>query len=327
LSTTTFLSNETLWKTITAEVKAASHVDAAVAYFGQGGSHLLPLKNGDRLIVNMSISTVRAGATDPREIEKLMHRGVQVFSRRNLHAKIVVADKSVISGSANVSKRAKDLLDEAAIWTNDLAVLRRAKKFIDGLCIEPVRPDYLAKCKENYRPPKIEGEQSAGLKRQSRVPHAKLWIVNLVQSFVPDDELERYEKGEAKAARLIKNADRFETTSFHWSREPRIAKDLELGDWFIQVVKYKDQRTLVDPPGQFLSLDIYPRANGKKRWVFHLEVPKRGERMEWKALQKRARSALGGSASASPRTRPIRDIRAADSLLSLWTPAGRVSRK
>ena len=140
MSTTTFLSNETLWKTVTAIVKAASHVDAAVAYFGQGGSHLLPLKKGDRLIVNMSISTVRAGATDPREIEKLMKRGVQAFSRRNLHAKIVVADKSVISGSANVSKRADDLLDEAAIWTNDPAVLRRAKKFV-GTDFVPSRSD------------------------------------------------------------------------------------------------------------------------------------------------------------------------------------------
>lgn len=327
MSTTTFLSNEILWKTVTTEVKAASHVDAAVAYFGQGGSRLLPLKKGDRLIVNMSIATVRAGATDPREIEKLINRGVLVFSRRNLHAKLVVADKSVISGSANVSKRAEDLLDEAAIWTNDPAVLRRAKKFIDGLCTEPVRPDYLAKCKENYRPPRINGGQLDAPKKQSRVKHAKLWIVNLVESSIPDDELTRYEKGEVRAAKLIKDADRFETASFHWSREPRIAKDLEDGDWFIQVIKYKDRSTLVYPPGQFRSLDIYGRGNGKKRWVFHLEVPKRGESMEWNRFHTRAKSALGSSASMSPRTKPIRDIRAADFILSLWTPAGRLSRK
>jgi hypothetical protein len=327
VSATTFLSNETLWQTITAQVKAAAHVDVAVAYFGQGGTKLLPLRKGDRLIVNMSVATVRAGGTDPREIEKLINRGVKAFTRRNLHAKLVVADKSVISGSANASQRAGNLLDEAAIWTNDPAVLRRARKFIDGLCTEPIRPEYLAKCKKLYEPPKVDGKLANGQKPERRVAHAKLWIVNLVESLIPDAELERYERGETKAAKLIKDADRSATESFHWSHKPKMADHLEVGDWFVQVIKCKDQSTLVHPPGQFLLLDDYARGAGKKRWVFHLETPKRGEVMDWSKFRKLAKSALGTNAPATPRTRPIRDVRAADSILSLWTPGGRISRK
>src|SRR5207248_10301066 len=104
-----------------------------IAYIGQGGAKLLPLRSGDRLVVDMSLATVKAGSTDPREIEKLMRRGVQAFTRRNLHAKLIVADRSVIAGSANVSKRSKAVLDEAAIWTNEPAVVRRARIFIDRL--------------------------------------------------------------------------------------------------------------------------------------------------------------------------------------------------
>jgi hypothetical protein len=74
VSVTTFLTNETLWQTLAARIKAASHVDAAIAYFGQGGAKLLPLRTGDRLVVDMSPATVRAGGTDPREIEKLIQR-------------------------------------------------------------------------------------------------------------------------------------------------------------------------------------------------------------------------------------------------------------
>jgi len=321
------LSNKTLWETVRAQVKAARHVDAAVAYFGQGGAKLLPLRKGDRLIVNMSATTVRAGGTDPREIEKLIDRGVEAFTRRNLHAKLVIADKSVISGSANVSQRAENLLDEAAIWTNDPAVLRRARKFVDGLCTEPIRPEYLAKCKAIYEPPKFNGQPANGQKVQHRVAHAKLWIVNLVESSIPDAELQRYERGEAKAAKLIKDANRFETVAFHWSHKPKMADDLEIGDWFVQVVKYKDQSTLVHPPGQFLLLDTYSRGADKKRWVFHLEIPKRGETMDWKKFRKLAKFALGANAPLTPRTRPVRDVRAADSILSLWTLGGRVSRK
>jgi hypothetical protein len=58
---TTFLSNEALWQALTAKVKAAQHVDAAIAYFGQGGAKLLPLRSGHRLIVDMSPATVQAG--------------------------------------------------------------------------------------------------------------------------------------------------------------------------------------------------------------------------------------------------------------------------
>ncbi len=130
MSITTFLSNETLWQNLSARIKAARHVDAAIAYFGQGGARLLPLRKGDRLIVDMSPAIVRAGGTDPREVEKLMLRGVKVFTRRNLHAKTVVSDNSVISGSANVSKHSQQVLDEAAILTNDQSAVRRAGEFI-----------------------------------------------------------------------------------------------------------------------------------------------------------------------------------------------------
>lgn len=136
MSLTTFLSNEALWQELYRRVKAAWHVDAAIAYFGQGGAKLLPLRRGDRLIVDMSPAIVQAGGTDPREIEKLIRRGVHVYTRRHLHAKTIVADRYVISGSANVSKRSQQLLDEAAIFTNDQSAVRRAREFIERLSTE-----------------------------------------------------------------------------------------------------------------------------------------------------------------------------------------------
>jgi hypothetical protein len=70
MSVTTLLSNETLWQTVTARIKAAGDMDAAIAYVGQGGEKHLPLRTGDRLVVDMSPATVHAGGTDPREVEK-----------------------------------------------------------------------------------------------------------------------------------------------------------------------------------------------------------------------------------------------------------------
>ena len=67
----TFLSNETYWQDLSDRIKAAKQTDAAIAYFGLGGAKCLPLRRADRLIVDMSQATVRAGATDPREGSRL----------------------------------------------------------------------------------------------------------------------------------------------------------------------------------------------------------------------------------------------------------------
>jgi hypothetical protein len=93
LSKTTFLVGEDLWKVLPKLVRSSRRVYAAIAYLGQDGAKLLPLKRGDRLVVDMSIATVKAGGTCPHEVEKLIKRGVKVFTRSNLHAKIVIADK------------------------------------------------------------------------------------------------------------------------------------------------------------------------------------------------------------------------------------------
>jgi hypothetical protein len=329
VSVATFLCNETLWQTLTAHIKAANHVDAAIAYFGQGGANLIPLRAGDRLVVDMSPATVRAGGTDPREVEKLIQRGVQAFTRRNLHAKIVIADKSVISGSANASRHSQQVLDEAAILTTQPSAVRRAREFIDRICTEPVRPEYLAKCKSIYRPPRFNGRRMASKNGQRRATHAKLWLVNLMETSVPESEVEKYQQGEAKAEKLIKDQARSDTTSFHWPYKPKMANELELGDWLIQIVRYKDKSILVYPPGQLLLVDHYVRDPklGKQRWVFHLEVPKRGETMTWKRFRQAMRSLFGSGAPLSPRTKPIREIQIADGLLGLWTASGRVSRR
>ena len=307
MSVTTFLSNETLWQTIAARIKAASHVDAAIAYFGQGGAKLLPLRIGDRLVVDMSPATVRAGGTDPREVEKLIQRGVRGVHPAKSHAKIIVADKSVISGSANVSRHSQQVLDEAAILTTEPSAVRRAREFIDRICTEPVRPEYLEECKRIYRPPRLNGQRTSIKNRQPRATHAKLWLVNLVESSVPEPELERYEQGEAKAEKLVKDEGRSTTTSFHWPYKPKMASELELGDWIIQFMTYKDKRVLVYPPGQLLFIDPYVRdpESGKERWVFHLEVPRRRETMTWNEFRRATKSFFGPSPPSKPAPSPF----------------------
>ena len=152
-SITRFAYNDDLWREIKARVAKGKRVRAAFAYLGKGGAKLLALKKGDSLVVDMSLGAVRQGVTDPREIRRLMGRGVRVFSRGSLHAKFAVVDKTLIAGSANVSRNSNEILDEAGVITTDPAALRRAKDFFDQLCTEPVGKQYLKTCIAEYRPP------------------------------------------------------------------------------------------------------------------------------------------------------------------------------
>ncbi len=328
MGTTHFLINESIWQAMSELMKSAKHVDAVIAYFGDSGARLLPLQEGHRLVVDMSQSAVKAGSTDPFEIEKLMKRDVLVFTRRNLHAKIVIADDTVLVGSANISRNSRDNLDEAAILTKDSWVLKQACEFFDRLCTEPVRDEYLEQCKGAYRPPRIPGQRGSKAKGTSRARHAKLWVVNLIDyRDIPQAELDHFEESEQKALELIKDTSRSSLHTFHWPYEPKMADELEPGDWIIQCIRHEDKSITVWPPGQFLWLDHYIRNSKtkKERYVFHLEMPRRGQTMDWKEFSKAMKSIMSEEI-AQPRTRPIRDAQHADDLLRLWTPRGRIAK-
>lgn len=329
VSNISFLINEDIWETIPKIIKTSKHTDVVVAYLGTDGSQLLPLKKGDRLVVDMSIATVKAGATNPHEIRKFIKRGVKVFNRRNLHAKIIITDKEVLTGSANVSKNSRDTLEEAAILTDDRIALQRAKKFIHQICTEPVLPEYLKECIKSYRPPKVNGKRVGAKGISRRAKHAKLRIVSLIDyAEFPEDEIEDYEKSEKKANRLIKDKSKSVLENFRWSRKPKMADDLEQGDWFIQCVEHDDKSISVSPPAQLILLDHYIRnkQNGMERYVFHLESPKGGQKMDWKIFRRKLNSVLS-TEKKKPPTMAIRDTTQADELLRLWTPKGRIARK
>ena len=235
----------------------------------------------------------------------------------------------MIAGSANISKRSKTLLDEAAIWTNDEAVVRRARNFIERLCTEPIRPEYLKICKEQYKPPRMNGSEGVPRKAQARVNHPKLWIVNLSDSYsLPPAETARYAKSEAKAEHVIKDAVRSKTDSFHWPHKPRMADELEPGDWLIMAIKHKDKNVQAPALTAILLIDSYVRnsQSRKERWVFHLEVPLHVQPMKWNQFQSAVRS-RGIALAPGPRTQPIRDVDVADTLLRVWTAGGRISSR
>jgi hypothetical protein len=317
-----FLFNEALWDELENRIPRAKVVRAAVAYIGTGGSALLPLRRGDKLVVDMSLRSVRSGTTDPKEIKKFLREGVSVFSRGSLHAKFFVTDGVLIAGSSNISRHAKDTLDEAALLTDDQAAIARAARTFDQLCTEPVRKNYLDKCIAEYRPPKFGNGPTASRKRRSKVTQARLWIIaGLRYVHIPEDEEAAVSRVVKKAEKKLLDFERSEVDYTHYTAPVGFFKQIREGDWVITCVKDKKGFD-VSSPSRFLGIEDYPRGKGKRRYLLLLEKSTSGKAIRWSTFQQAAPTSIAAVHRANPRTRPIANDADADALLRLWNARG-----
>ncbi|MCJ7543600.1 MAG: phospholipase D-like domain-containing protein [Phycisphaerae bacterium] len=329
MAITRFLSNMSLWREIGARARDGKRVQAAVAYFGTGGADLLPLKKQDVLLVDMSLGAVSRGETNPKEIRRLMRRGVQVFTRAGLHAKFLLADNTLIVSSANVSERSRMVLDEAGVLTTDVAAVKRARRFLEQLCTEPVREEYLKKCIVTYKPPKFGGGGRRRGARRKRITQAKLWFIGgLVYEDVPKQERETIERLERKVAKAhrVKKASVGET---HYPQRQSYFDHLRLGeDWVVCSVLDRDSGVrYAEAPARVLDVVSYPRGRGKRRWILFVEEAARAQDMPLRSFRSRVRKIVPELDRDNPRTRAIADEEQADAILRLWTHAGRIAKR
>ncbi|MDB4946677.1 MAG: hypothetical protein JWP97_6211 [Labilithrix sp.] len=315
-----FLFKAQLWDELAARIPRAKKVRAAIAYLGTGGSKLLPLRAGDELVVDMSLRAVRSGVTNPSEVKKLLRRKVKVFSRETLHAKFLIIDRVVIAGSSNISSHAKNTLDEAAILTDDAAVLRRAADTFGLLCNEPVRKEYLAKCLAEYRPPNFGGgsHRTPGEKKARR---RTVWMIGGLRYA---DMAHEEEKRVAAVVERTREKLAYENTyvdSLHYAREMNFFRKLAVGDWLL--VGMRDESASdVYPPAQYLGVERYTRGDGKRGYLLLCEAPRGAKPVPWPQLRKAAGRGLARKLGVNLRTMPTDTDQDGDALLRLWDDRG-----
>lgn len=148
------LITQSPWAAISAAASGAkqpSHV--AVAYLGQKGDELLPLAQGSKLVVDVSLSAVRAGITHPGTLLKIHKRGVSVFTAPLLHAKVFAFDGVGFVGSTNASVRSRDHLREALVRVADAPTLADIRDYVDGLATDELSKADLEWLGKQYSPP------------------------------------------------------------------------------------------------------------------------------------------------------------------------------
>ena len=322
-ATTRFLGGKQVWEELRQRSSfAKGAVSAAVAYFGKDGCDLLTLKKSDTLLVDMSLGAVRQGVTDPREIKKLVDRGVQVYSRACLHAKFYLFEDTLICGSANVSNHSCNGLDEACVLTTSASAIRAAKTYLGKMCSEPVTERYVEQCIGEYRPPRFKAAVMPC--RASRGRRAKVWFIGGISDYDPSEaEQQRIDGAIADAERELPEQGH-EIAWIRYQKKPKFFDAIQRENWVIDAMWQGDHRRLVGPPAKVLAKRKYRSSRGVETHLLIMDRASAGEPMGYTEFRRRGGKIVPELDSTKARTRPIADPDAGDALLRLWTKNGSI---
>lgn len=263
------LITKNIWATLTKAAKLSKTKSmVAVAYFGQQGARMLPLKKGSTLLVDASEKAVKSGQTCPDELLKLYYNGVQIYSLENLHAKLFVIGKELFIGSTNVSGNSSKILQEAIVKTNDKQAIEDAKAFIESHTgkIE-MGEEQLNRLSKMYNPPKNMGVRNPSSKSSQKEKTSSFQVVQLENIKVSEEENEQFEMGAAEAQKYRIKKSRHSVDEFILDGKV----NLITGDIIMQIVD-EGNNIYVTPPGTLIHMRNW--SNGKKnKTCCFVEIP------------------------------------------------------
>lgn len=253
-----------VWDNLTRAAKSSKKsAYIAVAYFGQGGADLLPLKRGSVLVVDASEDSVRSGQTSPKELLRLYKKGVRIHSVRGLHAKVYVIGDELFIGSANVSRNSRDRLQEALVRTQDESVVRASKAFVKSLMRVELGESELKRLGKMYarRARKTQGGRTPKRGNQPRV-----FVSQFTSNDTPEGEEAEYQKGAKAARKHLSQSSRHQMESYH--RRRGYSWSWKRGDLLIPV----------EMDSRWRPMRIYPiervihKRDGLKHRFFYVEA-------------------------------------------------------
>jgi hypothetical protein len=270
----TTLVTKDIWRALTAAAKKKHKSAVAVAYFGDGAAKLLPIASGSTLVVDAGESTVKGGQTCPSELKKLQKRGVRIYTRRNLHAKVFVFGPKAFIGSSNASHNSGKL-HEAVIATTDRRIIAAARQFVLDHCIQSLGPERLSELEKMYRPPRVPGggprsKEERGPRNQADdIPRVR--IAQCHEDDPPAESKDVEEAGRRAARKRMEKPRSHELDEFWWEGNQ---SEFLPGEMVVQVTNGGSGRVLVSPPGTVVGVRKGTKRGKRYTFVF-VEVPKR----------------------------------------------------
>jgi hypothetical protein len=299
------LLTKNIWPTLTSLAKREK-ASCAVPYFGTGGSKLLPLRRGSRLVIKFDRGSVTSGQVNPKDIIRLIRRGVEVHACSNLHAKVFAFGRLAIVGSANVSTLSATTLLEACVKIRGSGFAKDCKTFVQSLSGDVVGLEFAESMLKLYRPPKRVGVRAKKSKRRIVPQHSELWLVALTECEWDQEDFEQQEKGWTRAESRLTNQNRFEVETFLWSGKG-LPEKLMKGARVLMNTRVDKSKCLISPPGRVLDIRSYRKGRQRKA-IIYLEIEKHRRRRRHSSFLK----SLGAAAKALGNPRRTKQLRSPD---------------
>jgi hypothetical protein len=254
--------------------KHATRSAIAVAFFSKNAARQLPLERGSLLVVNASDQTLAAGLTNPFELEKLLHKGVEIYANARLHAKVFVFPGRAVVGSNNASHSSAQELLEAAIEVTARGTVGACRKYVKSLCQgPPLGQEYLDALKQRYRPAPLPKPNSGP------DPALRLWAV-----CVEPVEYDRFDRLAETRGMPLAEAELSSTppppepvrVERFWTSTGVFRREVALHDIVSQLYT-KNGTRVVDPPSRVIHLEHYTKEDGTECVMVFLEAFERRE--------------------------------------------------
>lgn len=129
---------------------------AAVAYLGDNAPYLLgEFGPNDIVVCDASDGSIKSGSTSRKALNDLVQRGVNVYSLRDLHAKVICIGQTAVVGSMNASASSTSMHEAAVILKSDKDV-RASRQLIKRYVAQSTQVDAqflrrLGKMKVNHK--------------------------------------------------------------------------------------------------------------------------------------------------------------------------------
>jgi PLD-like domain len=306
-----FIAGEDVWAKLQALAKSASGAKyVATGYLGDGAGKLLGLGAGDVLAVALSKRNAKNGCVSPKEVRRLIDRGVEVCIDQDLHAKVYLFGNVLVVGSPNLSKHSLSTLHEACLLTRDIRAIRSARKWFRQLRAAPVTPAWLDACLAVYTPPQFPQTRGARPKSEKR-----LWLVGLSHMDFPEGEAKECLLGEKSARRKVRAGYEVEILRFTGSRS-LFLREVKPGNLVIQKFGNIGRSSDVHPVGRVVGVRRINTRRGTQVKYVYVEVPVESHPISW-AKFRRGMAAVGVPLGLDVTTREIKGQRAIRHALSL----------
>ena len=269
-----------VWPAIDDLTAAPGAKAVAVAYVGsEGATFLSSLGRGDLLVCNASDASLAQGGTFPTSLATLVDRGVEVRSRRDLHAKVFVSGDRAFVGSANASQTSASR-QEAGILVEDPAEVALLRAWVDDLATssdaDRVNDAFLRRASEKFRKPKGGGGGSPGSPSKGR----PLWFVDYGEHDEPVS-VQKAAKAQAKQYRPSRK-DQAGEVDHSWGPKG----EWRTGDRCVWVERDggdNESTWWAYPPAECLGAEAV--GGRSKQWLYWWRTPGL-EGLEWDDLRR-----------------------------------------